>query len=121
MPRLAADSNGRVWLALQIRTFCGNNRADFWAANGRWEFFLTSYEGDRWTPLMAIPDTSSRPEGPFQMAAGARKTFDVYVQVDPSVPAGAVLQNWAVVLYGSGSPAMTPPTPFPGEPASADA
>lgn len=71
-PRLAVDAGGRVWLSLQIRTFCGNNRADFWAANGRWEFFLTSYEGDRWTSLVAIPNTSSRPEGPFQITGTSR-------------------------------------------------
>ncbi|MBI4874884.1 MAG: hypothetical protein HY822_09665, partial [Acidobacteria bacterium] len=71
-PRLVADANGRVWASLQVRTFCGPNRADFWAAAGRWERFLTSYEGDRWTPWMPVPETSSRPEGPFHLAAGPR-------------------------------------------------
>jgi len=69
LPKLTVDANGRMWLALQIRTACGNNRSDFWANNGRWERFLTSFEGDRWTPAMPLPDSGSRNEGPFQMQA----------------------------------------------------
>jgi hypothetical protein len=69
VPKLAADANGRIWLSLQIRTACGNNRSDFWANNGKWERFLTSFEGDRWSPLMPLPESGSRNEAPFQMQA----------------------------------------------------
>ncbi|MEK7754228.1 MAG: DUF3604 domain-containing protein, partial [Acidobacteriota bacterium] len=62
LPRIACDRSGRIWVALQIRTAAGTNRADFWCAGGRWEHFLTSLEGDSWTPAMPIPETSSRPE-----------------------------------------------------------
>lgn len=55
LPKLASDANGRMWMSLQIRTSCGNNRSDFWANNGHWERFVTSFEGDRWTPLMPRP------------------------------------------------------------------
>ncbi len=69
-PRLAVDSNGRVWAALQIRTSTEEQRVDHWAAGGRWENFLTSYEGDHWSALMPIPHTSSRPDGTFQITRG---------------------------------------------------
>src|SRR5260370_1476325 len=69
-PRLSTDSAGRVWMAFQIRTSSGMNRADFWASNGRWEYFLTSYEGERWTPAIPVPESSSRPGGILQIAPG---------------------------------------------------
>ncbi len=79
LPRLVADSNGRIWAAIQIRTATGINRNDRWSANGRWEHFLTSYEGDHWAPLMPIPKTSSRPEGPFQVKAGPKGIWMTWV------------------------------------------
>lgn len=78
-PRLISDSKGRVWAVLQIRTATSISRADVWAANGLWEHFLTSYEGDHWAPLMPIPETSSRPDGPFAVAAGAQGVWMAWV------------------------------------------
>ncbi len=78
-PRLTSDSNGRIWAAIQIRTATGINRADHWANNGRWEHFLTSYEGDHWTPLMPIPKTSSRPDGTFQIKPGPKGVWMAWV------------------------------------------
>jgi hypothetical protein len=66
-PRITCDGKGRIWLSLQVRTASGTNRDDNWSNNGSWERFLTSIEGDRWTPLMPIPDSSSRPEGTFEI------------------------------------------------------
>lgn len=77
-PRVAADSKGRIWVSLQIRTACGRNRADFWAASCDWEHFLTSYEGDHWVPLMPIPETTSRNEGPFQIERGVKGVWMVW-------------------------------------------
>ncbi len=51
------------------------------------------------------------------MAAGERKTFDIYVVVDPAVPSGTALTNCVDVLY---SPSNTsppgPPDPIAGVP-----
>ena len=61
-PHLTVDAAGRVWMAFQIRTSAGMNRADYFATNGRWEEFLTSYEGQAWTPPIPVPESSSRPK-----------------------------------------------------------
>ena len=49
-PKLVSDGAGRIWLRLQARISTAQNRMDFWANNGRWEEFLTAYEGDHWRP-----------------------------------------------------------------------
>jgi len=69
-PRLGCDASGRIWMAFQIRTSTRVNRQDYWSAGGYWEEFLTSFEGDHWTPAMPIPDSSSRPDGAFRVAGG---------------------------------------------------
>jgi hypothetical protein len=99
-PRLACDARGRIWATLQIRTSTGETRADNWAANGRWENFLTSYEGDHWTPLLPIPETSSRPDGTFQITPGAQGIWMTWINnnrpfgpvsgFQPSMTGGAV-------------------------------
>ncbi|MBI1897510.1 MAG: DUF3604 domain-containing protein [Acidobacteria bacterium] len=67
LPRIACDPNGRIWLTLELRTLAGMSRTDFWAANGRWEHFLTSLEGERWQPLQPLAPSSSRPEAPISI------------------------------------------------------
>ena len=69
-PRIAAGGNGRIWLGLQLRTGTAHNRSDYWASDGRWEHYLTMLEGDSWSPLMPVPQSSCRPEGPL-MVLGA--------------------------------------------------
>jgi len=78
-PRLACDARGRIWAAVQIRTSTDETRIDHWALNGRWESFLTSYEGDHWTNLMPIPETSSRPDGTFQIASGPQGVWMAWI------------------------------------------
>ncbi len=78
-PRLAVDASGRVWMAFEIRTSTAMNRGDFWASNGRWEHFLTSYDGGAWTPAIPIPDSSSRPEGILQILPGATGVWTAWV------------------------------------------
>jgi hypothetical protein len=78
-PHLTVDGDGRVWLALQIRTGTGTNRVDFWASGGHWEHFLTTYEGDRWAPATIVPDTYSRPDGIFRVAPGLQGIWMAWV------------------------------------------
>ncbi len=78
-PRIAADAAGRIWVAFQIRTSSAMNRTDFWSNNGRWEHFLTSYDGGRWTPAIPVPDTSSRPDGVFALRPGPSGIWSAWV------------------------------------------
>jgi hypothetical protein len=78
-PRLTVDATGRVWMAFQIRTSSGMNRIDYWAANGRWEQFLTSYEGQSWTPAIAVPESSSRPDAFTQILPGASGVWTAWI------------------------------------------
>jgi hypothetical protein len=66
-------------MAFQIRTSSGMNRIDYWAANGRWEQFLTSYEGQSWTPAIAVPQSSSRPDAFEQILPGASGVWTAWV------------------------------------------
>ncbi|MGI8744345.1 MAG: hypothetical protein ACR2NN_17580 [Bryobacteraceae bacterium] len=79
LPRVLSDSSGRIWIELEIRTVANINRSDHWANGGRWERFLTTLEGGRWTPLTPIPETSSRPESPIQIRSGAAGNWLTWV------------------------------------------
>jgi hypothetical protein len=79
VPRLTADASGRIWMELEVRTSTTNNRADYWASGGHWERFLTSFTGTQWTPAISIPDTSTRPDGIFQIAAAPRGIWTAWV------------------------------------------
>jgi hypothetical protein len=59
LPRLQADSAGRMWLAFRHRT-CRGPRADGWAVQGRWDSFATACLGDRWLAPIPLPDSGGR-------------------------------------------------------------
>src|SRR5579871_2424137 len=92
-PKLAADGSGRIWLALRSRTSTAQNRADFWANNGRWDMFLTAYEGDRWRPAAQIPHSSTRPDGPFQLIAAGSGVWAAWTNDNRLFPAAAGQPN----------------------------
>jgi len=92
-PRLACDSSGRIWAAMQIRTATGMNRADRWANNGRWEHFLTSFEGDHWAPLAPVPKSSSRPDGSFAIARAPEGIWMAWVNNNRSFGPAGGFQN----------------------------
>ncbi len=58
-PRLQGDSEGRMWLAFRHRT-CRMPREDGWAAQGRWDAYVTAYLGDRWLPPVEIQGSGGR-------------------------------------------------------------
>jgi hypothetical protein len=78
-PRIRSSADGRVWLGLQVRTLAGNNRADLWAAGGRWEHFYTTLDGDRWRTAVPVPQSSARPEGAFALLSAAGKLHLAWV------------------------------------------
>ncbi len=59
-PQLALDPAGRLHLAFRSRTSAGTARMDYWASAGRWETFLTSLDGDRWTTAIPMPSSLGR-------------------------------------------------------------
>lgn len=85
-PRLTADGAGRIWLALNVRISTAMNRTDFWANNGRWQMFLTAYEGDRWRPAAPLPLSSTRPDGAFEMAAATSGVWQVWTNDNRHLP-----------------------------------
>ncbi len=58
-PQLQADGEGRVWLAFRHRT-CRRPREDGWAAQGRWDLYVTAYLGDRWLAPVEVPGSGGR-------------------------------------------------------------
>ncbi len=92
-PRLACDDQGRVWLGLQVRTSTAQNRSDFWAANGRWELFLTSLDGGRWTPAAPVPNSSTRPDGAVQLQRTAQGIRAVWMNDNRFFGGPAIASN----------------------------
>ena len=86
-PKLTCDRAGRVWLALQTRTSTAINRNDFWANLGRWNVFLTAYEGDHWRPAVQIPQSSTRPDGAFQLVPSAAGVWSAWTNDSRLFPA----------------------------------
>lgn len=111
-PKLAVDGAGRVWMALEVRTFTAMNRSDFWANNGRWERFLTSYEGDHWRPAAPFPNSSTRPDGAFQLAAAPSGVWAVFANDNRVIPpaGGAVNRRRYEIDFArmDGDPASGP-------------
>jgi hypothetical protein len=59
LPQLQIDSDGRLWMTFRHRT-CRQPREDGWAVQGRWDLFATAYLGDRWLPIIELPDSAGR-------------------------------------------------------------
>jgi len=59
LPQLQADLDGRIWLAFRHRA-CRRPRQDGWAAQGRWDGFITAFLGDRWMPPLELPFSGGR-------------------------------------------------------------
>ena len=93
VPKLACDGAGRVWLALEVRTSTTLNRSDFWANLGRWDMFVTAYEGDRWRAAAQVPRSSTRPDGGFQLAASPSGIGSVWTNDNRLFPAAMAQPN----------------------------
>jgi len=92
-PKLTVDGAGRIWLALEARISTAQNRSDWWANNGRWQMFLTAYEGDRWRPAAPLPLSSTRPDGAFRMAPGSAGVWQVWANDNRQLPFAAGAPN----------------------------
>jgi len=92
-PKLTCDGAGRIWLALQSRVGTAQNRTDFWANNGRWEIFLTAFEGDHWRPAVPLPNSSTRPDGAFELLPAAAGIWAFWTNDGRQFPAAGGAPN----------------------------
>jgi hypothetical protein len=74
-PQLAADETGRLFLLFRCRTTVGTSRIDYWAAQGRWETFVTHLEGDRWSAAVPMPSSVARNGATSSIAARGGRAF----------------------------------------------
>ncbi len=74
-PVLAFDSSGRPWMLLRARTSAVNSREDNWANSGRWEFYVTRWETDRWLPAIWLPSSAGRNSMRAALVAGIDNTM----------------------------------------------
>ena len=59
-PELATDEGGHLYMTFRSRTSASVARIDYWAAGGRWNTFLTSLDGNYWTPAILMPESVGR-------------------------------------------------------------
>jgi hypothetical protein len=59
LPQLQDDRDGRIWVTFRHRT-CWKPREDGWAVQGRWDLYATAFLGDRWLPVIELPQSSGR-------------------------------------------------------------
>ncbi|HEV3202611.1 MAG TPA: hypothetical protein VGZ73_32180 [Bryobacteraceae bacterium] len=113
LPRLTADGAGRIWLVLEARISTAQNRSDFWANNGRWEDFVTAYEGDRWRPAAPVPLSSTRPDGPFALASAPAGIWAAWANDNRQLPfaAGAPNRRHCDIEFGRMDADSPPPSP----------
>lgn len=104
-PRIACDAAGRLWVSFEIRTASSTNLSEGEANGGRWERFLTSLEGGHWTPLMPVPETSTRPEGALQMKPSLRGVRMCWTNIDTEIPK---LHEIFATSFNSSTPPVPP-------------
>lgn len=59
-PRLIIDATGRLHLGLRVRTSAATARMDYWASGGRWDAFVTSWNGSQWARAIPLPSSTGR-------------------------------------------------------------
>jgi hypothetical protein len=128
-PQLAFDPSGRLHLAFRCRTSASTARIDHWASGGRWETFLTSLDGDRWTRAIPMPASDGRNSMRASIAASSNGIHvawatdnRIWPQVkygDVDVYAARVAATSSPSLFRNGTPLTAPPAavdnPHPGE------
>jgi len=69
-PQIALDdASGALLMAFRCRTSAGTARVDQWASQGRWESFLTRWQGDRWATATPLPHSTGRNSMRVSLAA----------------------------------------------------
>jgi hypothetical protein len=79
-PKLVAG-NGRMWLVVRPMT-SSRLPTTHWKAGGKWEVCATYYAGDRWSPLIVVPDSVGRNGGEMGAAADGQGNAVVALVTD---------------------------------------
>jgi len=113
LPKLVADGAGRIWMMLELRISTAQNRTDFWANNGRWENFVTAYEGGQWRAVAPLPLSSTRPDGPMALAAAPNGIWAAWTNDNRQLPfaAGQPNRRHNDVEFGGMTAEAAPPAP----------
>ncbi|MFB3828987.1 MAG: DUF3604 domain-containing protein [Bryobacteraceae bacterium] len=120
LPQIVCDRTGRIWVAVQVRTAAGTNRVDNWANNGQWERYLTTLDGNRWSPFMPLASSSSRPEGPFDMQAAPGGIWMTWAKDNRTVFGGKARESVSEPSFYEVNAAFVANEAPPPEPALAD-
>ncbi|MEO7143797.1 MAG: hypothetical protein ABI165_09885, partial [Bryobacteraceae bacterium] len=55
-PHVFSDGRGSIWVAAKPHLTGGEGRAQ----NGYWEYWMTHFDGAKWSPAFALPDSKGR-------------------------------------------------------------
>ncbi len=59
-PEVFSDGRGSVWVAAKPRVVAQLPKAAGAAGRGYWEYWLTHYDGGKWSPAIALPNSKGR-------------------------------------------------------------
>ncbi|MBI4904118.1 MAG: hypothetical protein HY820_10815 [Acidobacteria bacterium] len=90
--RLVSDAKGRMWMFLRPRS---NTKlpTTLWAAGGKWETYATYYNGDHWSELIIVPESTGRNEGEVAVAADRQGNVFAAVATDGRLYGGPNFSN----------------------------
>ncbi len=74
-------ADGRMWLVLRPMS-SSRLPTTHWKAGGKWEVCATYFSGDRWSPLLWVPDSVDRNGGEMGAAADARGNVFIALVTD---------------------------------------
>ncbi len=111
LPQLQEDGDGRLWLAFRHRT-SRRPREDGWAAQGRWDLYATAYLGERWLPLIELPQSGGRND--MRTSSQRDRAGNVYFAYASDnrgwLPPGMIPRNLSIAVSQLGG------VPKPSEP-----
>ena len=121
-PQLAADAEGRLYLAFRCRTSVATARIDNWASQGRWEAFVTHLEGRRWTPAVPLPSSVGRNGAVAAVAAFRGRAYAAWAADNrpwPNVRLGSLDVFTATLEERAGAASLTGGKSIAAEPVAA--
>ena len=101
-PRLITDGAGRLHMGFRVRTSTNTARMDYWSAGGKWESFLTSWNGSQWMRAIPLPSSVGRNSMRVAIAAKGDTVHAVWATDNRAWPG---VQPGEVDVYAASAPA----------------